>query len=520
MSAPTPLILIQPQGLTVTGITTWAVRLASAMARAGRRVGLVVHGGADGHRDLAAAIDPAVRVFRFHDLPPIEQLDGDVTPIAGAYASAVRALDADAPVALVPTRHGDCFGACAHLTTTMPDQVRVLGWQHVASAYEDALIARYEPVFTRMVGVSRFLAQRLRTRYPARAPHVAHLPNAVEAPPAPPSRPALAGRPVRLIYTGRVEHEQKRVRALVSMSEALTARAVAHDLTILGDGPAADEIDAFARTHPAIRRLDPVAPEAVAPLLDAHDAFVMASRTEGLSVSVLEAMARACPPIITATESGSDEAVVDAVSGLLVPFADEDDAGVGVLLADAVERAIAIGLPRLGAAAHARARAEFGFDRLVERTGAVIDAAGAAAPRVWSNGSPAFSAAPGSGASGSVPPGAAERLARLLASLAGRRILVHGTGEHTRQLLPVFDAALVEIVAWLDDDPAKVGSHKWGRPVLTPDQGAATGATDMVISSWMHESPIWSRRAPLELAGVRVHRLYADAGAEDSAAAA
>lgn len=514
------MILIQPQGLTVTGVTTWAVRLASAMARAGRRVGLVVHGGADGHRDLAAAIDPAVRVFRFHDLPPIEQLNGDVTPIAGAYASAVRALDADAPVALVPTRHGDCFGACAHLTTVMPDRVRLIGWQHSPSAYESAVLARYEPVCARLVAVSAFLAGTLRARFPHRAADVVHAPNAVVAPIDPPARPPLAGRPVRLIYTGRLEHELKRVGALVAMSDALVARAVPHGLTLLGDGPAAPDIDALARSRPAIRRLDPVAPEEVAPHLDAADAFVLASRTEGLSVAVLEAMARACPPIITATESGSAEAVVDAVSGLLVPFADEDDAGVGVLLADALERALAIGLPRLGAAAHARARAEFGFDRLVERTGAVIDAAGAADPRVWSNGSPAFSAAPNSGSSGSVPAGAAERLARLLATLAGRRILVHGTGEHTRQLLPVFDAAPVEIVAWLDDDPTKAGSRKWGRPVLTPDQGAATGATDMVISSWMHESPIWSRRAPLELAGVRVHRLYADADDEDSAAAA
>ena len=34
------------------------------------------------------------------------------------------------------------------------------------------------------------------------------------------------------------------------------------------------------------------------------------------------------------------------------------------------------------------------------------------------------------------------------------------------------------------------------------------GATDIVLSSWLHQDDMWSRRAPLERHGLRVHRVY------------
>jgi hypothetical protein len=96
---------------------------------------------------------------------------------------------------------------------------------------------------------------------------------------------------------------------------------------------------------------------------------------------------------------------------------------------------------------------------------------------------------------------------RVLDRLAGRRVVIHGTGEHTRQLRGVILASPAHVVAFTDDDRARHGSTFWGFPVVAPAAAAACGATDAVLSTWMHQDAVWSRRG--EYAGLTVHRLYA-----------
>lgn len=515
---PASALLILPQGMTVTGITTWAVRVASRLAAAGRAVGLVVHGGAAGFEPLDAALDPGLRVWRRDDLPPIEALNGDLSALVAFYHAAARQMAAahPGPVCLVPTRHGDCFGACAQITMVDPELVRVIGWQHVASDYEDALLTRYEPVCAQLVGVSAHIAERLRTRFPGRTADIWHLPNAIETPASRPAREPAAGRTVRLLYTGRVEHEQKRVRALVAMSDALTERGIEHELVLLGDGPASGEIDTLARTRPAIRRVPSVPPDDVPGYCARADVFVLASRTEGLSVSLLEAMAAGCVPVITDTPSGASEAVEDGRSGVLVPFADlgpDSDDALGRRLAEAVAGALDGPLAALSEGAWARARDRFDARDQAERTAQVFDRAGLVAPRAWrSDRAPAFSAGAGGprGPGGSTPADAAERLRSVLAGLAGRRLAIHGTGRHTIELAGVLaEPGGAGIVGFCDDEPARQGERLWGWPVVAPSEAARLGASDVVISSWLHEATIWSRRAVYEDQGLTVHRLYA-----------
>jgi hypothetical protein len=106
----------------------------------------------------------------------------------------------------------------------------------------------------------------------------------------------------------------------------------------------------------------------------------------------------------------------------------------------------------------------------------------------------------------------------VLRALAGRRVLIHGCGAHSRSLEAVFRAAPVEIVAFADEDSSAAQSsaddHRssWllGLPVVLPADAASTRATDVVLSSWLHEAALWSRRAVYEQQGIKVHRLYDD----------
>jgi L-malate glycosyltransferase len=106
----------------------------------------------------------------------------------------------------------------------------------------------------------------------------------------------------------------------------------------------------------------------VRPLYDLLDAVLLPSRIEGLSQSLLEAMALG-KPVIASAAAGNLDLVTSEVSGLLVPPLDAR------AWAAAIERVL--GDPslalRLGAAARRIARESFSLDRTVERTHRLYD---------------------------------------------------------------------------------------------------------------------------------------------------
>ncbi len=504
---PSAALLILPQGLTVTGVTTWALRLGGALARAGRPVGVIAHGSAPGHRVLGAAIPAGVRLFRDDSLPEIGSTKGDLTPFCSFYQDAIDRISPEHPVALVPTRHGDCFGACAALAREIPGRVRVLGWQHLDSSYENAVLARYEPCFARMTGVSEHIAGLLRSRFPERAGDIRAVANGIDAPSDPPQRRPLPGRPLELIFTGRLEHEQKRVLALVEMSRRLTGLNVAHRLTLVGDGPALTRLEAIAEASPALRVIPGVGPDAITPLLDESDVFLLASRQEGMSISLLEAMARGCAPVITRTASGAPEVIDSPACGRLNDFDEHtSDDPLAPRLADEIRAGQRDGVHVIGRRAWRRVRDHLSLEAQATRAGALIDEALHSPPRAWpAKLDPAF--ATGAPGSGTVPADAPERLRHVLEQLGRNRILIHGAGAHTLALRDAIGAS-GSVIAISDDNPELAGRRVLGLPVVEPKNAGATGATDVVISSWLHEEAIWSRREVFERQGLRVHRLY------------
>lgn len=499
------MLIALPWGLGVGGVTTWAVRLANGLAAKGRACGLVIHPEPAGSAVLAAGIDPRVRLTRLRGVPAIDECRGDVSVFVPWYERAAAELGGEGPVVISPNLHGDCYGVAATLAT-MQSERRVVGWQHSDIEYDTRVLCRYAPALSGCVAVSGRIAGRLRESGYAGA--VDEIPYGVEVPEECPRRAAPRKRPVRLVYTGRLDHGQKRVTALATMSKELAARRVAHELVIVGDGPARDQLREAAAGSAAVRMPGALPPAAVTALLDGADALVLASRYEGLSVSMLEALARGCVPIVTRVESGLLEAIEDGVNGLVADVAPEaGDEAAGRALADAVDRFLARDAAAMSLAAWGTARERFSLALHVERVMRLLDRAAAAPPPSWPAGVPLAFTAGGAGGSGSVPADGAERMRRVLEGLAGRRVVIHGTGEHTRQLREVILASPARVVAFADDDRSKQGSELWGLPVIAPAAAAACGATDAVLSTWMHQDAVWWRRG--EYGGVAVHRLYA-----------
>jgi sugar transferase (PEP-CTERM/EpsH1 system associated) len=107
----------------------------------------------------------------------------------------------------------------------------------------------------------------------------------------------------------------------------------------------------------------------VADVLSALDIFVLSSATEGLAVTLLEAMAAGLPVVATRV-GGNPEVVVDGDTGRLVPPRDPEAlaAAIGELLTDRARAA------RMGERGAERARGRFGIDAMVNSYLALYDA--------------------------------------------------------------------------------------------------------------------------------------------------
>lgn len=112
------------------------------------------------------------------------------------------------------------------------------------------------------------------------------------------------------------------VKAGADPADRRDARTEDLRLVLVGDGPLAEDLKSRAQQRGcADQTLFTGARQDIPEILPAFDVFVLPSRTEGLSIALLEACATALPIIATAV-GGNPEIVRDGESGLLV---DSDD---------------------------------------------------------------------------------------------------------------------------------------------------------------------------------------------------
>jgi sugar transferase (PEP-CTERM/EpsH1 system associated) len=132
-------------------------------------------------------------------------------------------------------------------------------------------------------------------------------------------------------------------------------------LAIAGDGPERAALEARAATLGVDLRLLGYRPD-VEQVLAALDAFVLSSVSEGLSNTILEAMASGRPVVATRV-GGAEEMIDDGVTGVLVPAS--NPAAVAAALRRVLTSADAGA--SMGAAARARVEAEFTLDGMMQR---------------------------------------------------------------------------------------------------------------------------------------------------------
>jgi sugar transferase (PEP-CTERM/EpsH1 system associated) len=162
-----------------------------------------------------------------------------------------------------------------------------------------------------------------------------------------------------------------------------SGRATRMRLVLVGDGalrPAAERLADAAGVRPLVwfagERAD------VPQLLRSLDCFVLPSRGEGISNTILEAMASGLPVIATRV-GGNNELVADGVTGALVAAGDPERMAEAILHYYADPSVLA----RHGSAGRRRAVEQFGLQVMVERYHALyaraLTASGRTLPAAW-----------------------------------------------------------------------------------------------------------------------------------------
>jgi glycosyltransferase involved in cell wall biosynthesis len=201
------------------------------------------------------------------------------------------------------------------------------------------------------------------------------VPNGVAPRSAPPGRAAARAalgldpdQPV-VLTVGRLTH-MKGQWHLVDAVPGLLARFPDLAVVLVGDGPLRQALEKRAAALGVAGAVRFPGHRADArQLLDAADVFVLPSRYEGMPLVALEAM-EAGLPVVATRVIGSEEVVVDGVTGALVRPGDSAALGValGRLLADPGLRR------RQGAAGRCRYLAGFTRERMAADTAAVYEA--------------------------------------------------------------------------------------------------------------------------------------------------
>lgn len=134
-------------------------------------------------------------------------------------------------------------------------------------------------------------------------------------------------------------------------------------LVIIGDGPLHGDVDAILRAA-GVRDLAWLAGarDDVPEILQGLDCFVLPSLAEGVSNTVLEAMATGLPVIATRVGANA-ELVEQGLSGELVPAADSDALARAMLALQADRNRAAA----MGRAGRARVEQRFSLDRMIDR---------------------------------------------------------------------------------------------------------------------------------------------------------
>ncbi len=204
----------------------------------------------------------------------------------------------------------------------LSDRVHLIGLVQADYDLEYSQAINLGHCWNAIVAVSDTIQFNLAETMPYLAPRLVTIRNAVPSLTSLPDKPEDG--PLRIVYTGELRHDQKRLGDLAQVAWGLHESGTNFELTLIGDGPYRSELESI--TAPLIEKgvvrfLGKIPNAQLLEELKTYHVFTLTSQFEGLSISLLEAMSRGCVPVVSRLATQS-LAVQDGKNGFSVPVGD------------------------------------------------------------------------------------------------------------------------------------------------------------------------------------------------------
>jgi glycosyltransferase involved in cell wall biosynthesis len=308
-----------PIGKTLGGANIWSARMLGYLERAGCPTAAVLHTNPGWHPDGNLPIPEPTRIISCGGPTVVNARTRHVRAFARAYAGCL-------PSIVIPNWHDTCYAACAELAKTRAADLRVVGVVHGNNESYYGPLTYYESIMHGFIAVSDEIAIELKRRLPHRGAdiHTMACPVEVEERLARPDR--APGAPLVITYAGRITNHEKKVSDLTPLMKELDQRGVDFKFRIIGEGGylptlkwEVQQLPGQIQKRVSIEGLYP--PDAMPGVWRVSDICILVSSSEGTSISMLEAMAAGCVPVVTRV-SGTAAVISEGVNGCTAPVGD------------------------------------------------------------------------------------------------------------------------------------------------------------------------------------------------------
>ncbi|MFN2302241.1 MAG: glycosyltransferase [Anaerolineales bacterium] len=363
---------VLPCGLILGGVTTWSIEMCRRLANRNIPTALIKH------PDFGIPLDISIP-------KNVVQIDTDChpTPQAQDLLRCIPQYYESLPGIIIPNYDVAPYAACASMSIHEAEDFRVVGICHTDESFYYALLQYYEPIIHFFIAVSQEAARNLEKLMPHRKNDIAILPYGVNVPGQFEHTYSASGRPLQLLYAGRLVERQKRVFDLVKLVQELTRSKVDFHLKIVGDGEQGEELrnrllELDENIQQRVTMMGAVPPNKMPELWQSADLCVLVSKFEGTSVSMLEGMAFGCVPVVPRV-SGMEAVLNYGSNGFTFPVGDIE-AMARIIKHIDQDREI---LPPVGRQAYATILERYSYEKYVNAFLDLIDPLWQQPARIW-----------------------------------------------------------------------------------------------------------------------------------------
>jgi len=229
-----------------------------------------------------------------------------------------RYVEASAPCVYFP----NCDYVASSLSPDLNNKVGIIGVLHSDDSEHYEHGYRLGHYWNHIVTVSDLIKQEMKKYNPLFDNKTTAILNGIDVTA---QKMPIKSEVFSIIYTGRIVQYQKRIFDLVKIAEHLDKRGIDFVFTFIGGGEDEGEFREMIKPleeRGSIRYLGRQPKEVVEEELSKHHLFVLFSDFEGLPMSLLEAMACWCAPVVTDIKSGIQEVLVNKENSIISPLDD------------------------------------------------------------------------------------------------------------------------------------------------------------------------------------------------------